>query len=152
MEIKQLKTQDFRLLQFAKTIATEVNVEDFNIRLSSLHFLKVSIDNIYSSNCGYFVAIDNDKIVGVMSCHIMSIIITKDTMIAEDFFGVLKEAKPCTGMLLIRAAMKWAKENNCKHFLLGANMCMLDKIPNAQSIYKRMGFKEYEKIYIKEIM
>lgn len=139
------------LFTFASKMAKELENTPFNIKLDPFHFAQVSMQNIYNPNCGYFIACENNVIVGIISCIIIDSMASSDRMATEDFFGVLQSHRSSAGTKLIKEALCWSKSENCKHFMLGLNK-MFHSCDRVDKLYKAIGFQEYEKIYIKEII
>ena len=106
----------------------------------------------YDNKMGTIFALlteDGSVIYGAIGCIKVPDLLT-GKMIASEMFWFVREEFRGDGFLLMKAFEKWAKEQGCLYVrMMYLPQLMADSIRN---IYKRMGYREIEVAFEKEVM
>ena len=127
------------LLELYKQLNPDDNILDERI-------IKNIWENIKNQNIKYFIAKDNEKIIG--SCYICIIPnLTrggKSIGFIENVITDIKYRGKGIGKIIMENAIKYAKENNCYKVILQSG----NKRTDAHEFYKKLGFDgESKKAY-----
>ena len=142
IEIREVKREDaYQLLSLMKLTSTETNFlskepEEWNFTLADEYSI---IENVMKDkNQKWFVAIDNDKIVGQASIYRPRTVARQNhrarmgLCIAKEYWG------NGIGGKFIEICTEWAKNNNIEQLELE----VVATNTRAKMLYKRYGFKE----------
>lgn len=141
-----------RLVQVAESWASECNGEEMGIDIDVAVFLEKLAEFARGPDSELFV-IENDEIVfGILGMEIFDSPVGKQRICNEHFWYVIPEYRGASSIRLLRHGMKWAKEKGCSHIMLNASRLASNLHDEVCRLYERIGFKEFETVYVKKIL
>jgi hypothetical protein len=150
MKVYELKRSDRRLLLLANAWMEEYgNFKRFGIDNNPIIIVATVLATMESGNGAVFVAENNKgELVGIMSCFLYDNTTSNGTAMNENIFYVMKKYRKIAGIKLLLKAIQWGVEMKCETIQVSASKVMEDTYDDAKKLYKRLGFEEYETIFV----
>jgi GNAT superfamily N-acetyltransferase len=116
-----------------------------DIAISHVHRL------IKDPTCVVLVLYNENEPVGFMGVTIFSSPISDTRMANEHLWYVKPEFRGAKAVLMLDAAISWAKRQGCSHFLGNASMLASNLHDTVCKIYDGYKMKKFETTYIKTL-
>lgn len=144
MKIRPVAPEDHISIMDLIVEFTEESLAEYGTYLDPEQ-LKQSFDGLYKTS---FVAVEGDKIVGVLGGRIVEDFCSKEP-VYEEVIWYMKKGHRTGGVRLFRCVEDWCGQNNIRRI----TMCCMhnSKTDKLFELYERMGFKIMETRFIKEL-
>ena len=98
------------------------------------------------------VGFENDEPIGFMGLFIQDSPLGADVILNENFWYIDKAHRGMAGVRMLKAAERTGREKGCNKFSVTASYLANEAATRVESLYKAMGFRLFEKIYIKGLL
>jgi len=152
MKMRIAKDDDLAgLVSIAKRWIEEADFARFGLDVVISKGLSDLGELITGPNSDLFMLMKGEQCVGFMGIRSFPSPLGNNLVAEEHYLYVLPEHRGRGGLILLRAANKWAKDNMCTHLILNASNLASDMHDKTCKLYECMGMSKFETSFICQV-
>jgi len=152
MKMRIAKDGDLASLEsIAKRWIEEADFEKFGLDVAISKGLSDLGELIAGSNSDLFILTKDEMCVGFAGIRNFVSPLGNNLIAEEHYLYVLPEHRGRGGLILLRAANKWARDNMCTHLILNASNLASDMHDKTCKLYECVGMSKFETSFICQI-
>lgn len=148
--IREITTEEDmkHILPAARRWAAESNIKDFNLKIEPQYLVNELLQLLHKEQS---VLLTDENYNGFMGLRLIRSPFSSQLICDEHYWYIIPEKRGRNALEFFKYALKWAKEKGCSHIMMHSSSMASDLPEKVNSFYKRMGMRQIETYFLKEV-